>query len=308
MTAFLGVDLGTSGVKAVLVDEADAVLAEASVALGVERPRVGWSEQDPGAWWGAAAEAVDRVRAEAPGALARVAGIGLSGQMHGAVLLGAGHEVLRPAILWNDGRAAAECRVLEEAWPGLREVTGNLAMPGFTAPKLLWVRGHEPGVFARTRTVLLPKAYLRLRLTGEAVEDMSDASGTLWLDVGRRDWSDAGLAATGLDRGAMPALVEGSAVAGRLRGELARRWGMTVAPVVAGGAGDNAASAAGLGVVAPGSAFLSLGTSGVLFATTERFRPNPGRAVHAFCHALPETWHQMAVMLAAAGSLQWWWR
>ena len=306
MTTFLGLDLGTSALKAVLVDAADAVLAEASAPLTAQRPRPGWSEQDPAAWWQATLLAVDQLHAEAPAALARVEGVGLSGQMHGAVLLGAAHDVLRPAILWNDGRAAAECRELEEAFPALRDVTGNVAMPGFTAPKLLWVRRHEPEMFARTRTVLLPKAYLRLQLTGELMDEMSDASGTLWLDVGRRDWSDAALAATGLDRSAMPRLVEGSAPTGRLRPELARRWGMSTPPVVAGGAGDNAASAAGLGVVAPGSAFLSLGTSGVLFATTDRFRPNPARAVHAFCHALPGTWHQMAVMLAASGSLQWW--
>ena len=306
MTVFLGLDLGTSALKAVLVDETDAVLAEATAPLTAQRPRPGWSEQDPNAWWTATLAAIDDLHARAPAALAVVSGIGLSGQMHGAVLLGASGETLRPAILWNDGRSAAECRELEQAFPSLREVTGNVAMPGFTAPKLLWVRHHEPDVFARTRTVLLPKAFLRFHLTGELIEDMSDASGTLWLDVGRRDWSDDALAATGLDRAAMPRLAEGSALAGRLRPELARRWGMAAAPVVAGGAGDNAASAAGLGVVAPGSAFLSLGTSGVLFATTDRFRPNPARAVHAFCHALPGTWHQMAVMLAAAGSLQWW--
>ncbi len=281
------------------------MLAEASVPLAVQRPAPGWSEQDPAAWWEATLQAVDALKRQAPAALAATAGIGLSGQMHGAVLLGADGAVLRPAILWNDGRSAAECAAMEAAWPALREVTGNIAMPGFTAPKLAWVRRHEPAVFAATRLVLLPKAWLRLCLSGEAAEDMSDASGTLWLDVGRRAWSEAALAATGLDETQMPRLVEGSEATGRLLPGLAARWGMA-APVIAGGAGDNAASAVGLGVVRPGDAFLSLGTSGVLFATTDRFRPNPARAVHAFCHALPATWHQMSVHLAAAGSLDWW--
>jgi len=299
---YLGIDLGTSSVKAVLVDADDAVLAGASVPLEVQRPRPGWSEQDPRRWWEATLEAVDRLQAEAPRVLAATVGIGLSGQMHGAVLLGEGEAVLRPAILWNDGRAAAECPELD----GLREVTGNAAMPGFTAPKLLWVRRHEPAIFAATRLVLLPKAYLRLCLCGEAAEDMSDASGTLWLDVAARDWSDAALGATGLSRAHMPRLVEGNAATGRLHPALAARWGMATRPVIAGGAGDNAASAVGLGAVRPGDAFLSLGTSGVLWATTDRFRPNPARFVHAFCHALPGLWHQMSVHLSAAGSLEWW--
>jgi len=183
---FLGIDLGTSAVKVALVDAADTVLAEASVHLAVNRPHPGWSEQHPDVWWAATLQAVDRLKTEAPAALAATAGIGLSGQMHGAVLLDRSHAVLRPAILWNDGRSAAECAAFETAFPTARDVTGNIAMPGFTAPKLLWVRGHEPEIFRATALVLLPKAFLRLRLTGEAVEEMSDASGTLWLDVAGR--------------------------------------------------------------------------------------------------------------------------
>ena len=179
-------------------------------------------------------------------------------------------------------------------------------MPGFTAPKLLWVRRHEPDIFARIATVLLPKAWIRLQLTGEAIEDMSDASGTLWLDVGARDWSDALLAATGLDRRHMPRLVEGNQPAGTLHVALAQRWGMDRPPIVAGGAGDNAAGAVGLGAMAPGRAFISLGTSGVVWATTAQFQPWPEAAVHAFCHALPGLWHQMGVTLSAGGSLSWW--
>lgn len=302
---FLGIDLGTSAVKALLVDGEQRVVGGASAALDVARPAPGHSEQDPEAWWQAVLAATGALKREHPAALAAVQAIGLSGQMHGAVLLDAAGQVLRPAILWNDVRAAAECAVLERSFPALRATTGNIAMPGFTAPKLMWLRAHEPQVFAATRTVLLPKAWLRFRLTGELVEDMSDASGTLWLDVGVRDWSDAALAATGMDRAAMPRLVEGNAPAGRLRPEIAAAWGMGPA-LLAGGAGDNAAGAIGLGAIRPGQAFVSLGTSGVLFAVTDRFRPYPQAAVHAFCHALPGTWHQMGVTLSAAASLAWW--
>jgi xylulokinase len=303
---FLGLDLGTSSVKALLVDGAQRVLASATRGLGIARPAPGHSEQNPEEWWTALLAAVDALRQERPRELAALRGIGLSGQMHGAVLLDRAGAVLRPAILWNDTRATAECRELEHAFSGLRAVTGNIAMPGFTAPKLLWVRRHEPEIFGQIAHVLLPKAWLRYRLTGERIEDMSDASGTLWLDVGARDWSDQALAASGLTRGSMPRLVEGSAPAGTLRGDLAARWGVARPPVLAGGAGDNAAGAVGLGAMAPGSAFVSLGTSGVLWATTARFVPYPQAAVHAFCHALPNTWHQMGVTLSAAASLGWW--
>ena len=303
---FLGFDFGTSAVKALLVDGTQTVVGSVSIPLDVQRPAPGYSEQDPEAWWSALGNAVDALRREHGAALSAVQGIGLSGQMHGAVLLDASGTVLRPAILWNDVRATAECAALEQACPDLRAITGNIAMPGFTAPKLLWVRRHEPEVFVRVRTVLLPKAWIRYRLTGAFIEDMSDASGTLWLDVGARDWSDAALAATGLSRAAMPRLVEGSAQAGVLRQDLAARWGLAQPPVLAGGAGDNAAGAVGLSAIRPGDAFVSLGTSGVLFATTDRFRPYPQAAVHAFCHALPGLWHQMGVTLSAAASLAWW--
>lgn len=303
---FLGIDLGTSGIKALLVDGEQRVVGSVTVPLTVQRRAPGWSEQDPADWWDACLAAVDGLQRDWPAALAAVRGIGLAGQMHGAVLLGADGAVLRPAMLWNDTRAAAECAALEQTVPELRQIAGNIAMPGFTAPKLLWVRDHEAEVFAQIRTVLLPKAYLRYRLSGELLEDMSDASGTLWLDVGAREWSAALLDATGLDRDRMPHLVEGSAPAGTLRADLAARWGMANAPVLAGGAGDNAAGAVGLGAIRPGDAFISLGTSGVVFATTAGFRPWPNAAVHAFCHALPGLWHQMGVTLSAASSLAWW--
>jgi len=302
---FLGIDIGTTSVKAVLMDGRQAILGAASAGLTVSRPHPGWSEQAPEDWWRAVCETLDGLARRHGASMARVAGIGLAGQMHGATLLDESGEALRPAILWNDGRAAAECAELEAACPEARRLTGNIAMPGFTAPKLLWVRKHEPRIFAQIRKVLLPKDYVRLKLTGEYLSDMSDAGGTYWLDVAGRRWSDALLAATGLERAQMPGLVEGSEIAGRLDAGLARRWGMTGRPVVAGGAGDNAAAACGIGAVRPGTAFLSLGTSGVLFIATSRFLPNTEGAVHAFCHALPQSWHQMGVILSATDSLNW---
>ena len=303
---YLGIDIGTSGVKALLIDEHGRALGEASAA-SVEpvRPHPGWSEQNPSDWWNATLAAVDKLKASHPSELASVRGIGLSGHMHGATLLGRNDEVLRPAILWNDGRSAAECKEMEAALPTLRQLAGNIAMPGFTAPKIAWVRKHEPAVFDKIEKVLLPKAYVRLLLTGDYVEDMSDAAGTLWLDVARRDWSDELLAVTGLNRSHMPRLVEGSAPSGSLKRELAQRWGMDANVVVAGGAGDNAASACGIGAIRPGEGFVSLGTSGVLFVSNERFSPNTEGAVHAFCHAIPDTWHQMGVILSATDSLNW---
>ena len=302
---YLGIDLGTSELKLLLLAPSGQVEASARTPLQVSRPRPLWAEQAPQDWWRALEAALAQLVQAHPDALRAVRGIGLSGQMHGAVLLDANDAVLRPAILWNDGRSAAQCEALMRDVPTLTQIAGNLAMPGFTAPKLQWVREHEPLIHARTARVLLPKDYLRLLLTGEAITDMSDASGTLWLDVARRDWSDTLLHATGLTRAQMPALVEGSAPGGRLLGELARRWGLPEGTVVAGGGGDNAASAVGIGAVEPGQGFVSLGTSGVIFVASAAFRPNPASAMHAFCHALPGRWHQMSVMLAAASALDW---
>ena len=298
---YLGIDIGTSSVKAVLVDDSAAIVAQASDSLAVSRPQPGFSEADPDSWWRATVTAVRNLPAAARAA---VRSVGLSGQMHGATLLDAQDKPLRPAILWNDGRSGLECLDLERREPNSRAITGNIMMPGFTAPKLLWVSRHQPEIFRRTACVLLPKDYVRLKMTGEKLSDMSDASGTMWLDVGRRDWSDLLLAATGLTRANMPRLVEGTSPAGTLTAAAADELQLPRV-VVAGGGGDNAASAAGLGVVSPGQAFLSLGTSGVLFVVTDRFRPNPERAAHAFCHCLPGRWHQMAVMLSAASVLDW---
>ena len=304
--SWLGIDAGTSSVKALLVDDGQRVLAEGSVPLDAQRPQPLWSEQDPADWWRAVEAAIAQVRAADPQGWAGLDGIGLSGQQHGAVLLDAADRVLRPAILWNDGRAFAECAELERRVPDFLVRASNRAMPGFTAPKLLWVERHEPATFARTRTVLLPKDWVRLCLAGERVGEMSDASGTLWLDVGARDWDDTLLAACNLGRANMPRLVEGSAPSGVLLPTLAAAWGLAGRRVVvAGGAGDNAASAVGIGAVAPGEGFLSLGTSGVVFAATGRLVAQPERTLHAFCHALPGQWHVMAVALTASSALSW---
>lgn len=304
MAFYLGLDLGTSGLKALLIDDKQTIIASAHAPLDVSRPHIGWSEQQPEHWITATEQALSRLKAEHGAKLAQVCGIGLSGQMHGAVLLDAQDKILRPAILWNDSRSHKQATQLDSD-PQFREKTGNIVFPGFTAPKLLWVQENEPETFARIKKVLLPKDYLRLWLTGEHVSDMSDASGTAWLDVGQRQWSAALLAATGLNTSHMPRLVEGTAVSGTLRSHLAAQWGMEKTVQVAGGAGDNAASACGIGTVQAGQAFVSLGTSGVLFAANDSFLPRPDSAVHAFCHALPQTWHQMGVILSATDALNW---
>lgn len=295
---YLGIDLGTSAVKAVVTDDGK-VVAEASESLTVLRPGPRMSEQSPEDWWRATDAAVRRLKHYAPA----IDAIGLSGQMHGAVLLDDRGRVLRNAILWNDGRSETQCEELEAA-VDVSALTGNRAMPGFTAPKLLWVRRHEPETFERTRTTLLPKDYLRYRMTSEFASDMSDASGTLWLDVGGRRYSERMLDATGLSLANMPRLVEGSEVAGELHADVAAEWGMKTVPVV-GGAGDQAAGAVGAGAVVEGASFLSLGTSGVYFVPDSTYRPNPAGGVHAFCHALPGMWHQMSVILSAASALTW---
>ncbi|QJF51708.1 xylulokinase [Roseobacter ponti] len=299
---YIGLDLGTSGLKAVLTDDHQAILAEATAPLEVQRPASGWSEQNPSDWLRAAEAVMAELGAGQD--LGAVRGIGLSGQMHGATLIDKAGDVLRPCILWNDTRAYAEAAQMD-ADPAWREISGNIVFAGFTAPKVAWVRAHEPETFARCDRILLPKDYLRYWLTGEAVSEMSDAAGTSWLDTGARDWSDRLLAKSGLSRAQMPRLVEGSDVSGELRPELAKRWGLAAGVVVAGGAGDNAASAVGMGVVNPGQAFLSLGTSGVLFAASGAYQPDAPSAVHTFCHALPGAWHQMGVILACTDALNW---
>jgi xylulokinase len=299
---FLGVDLGTSGIKLVLTDDSGAIVDSASCAFEVSRPKPLWSEQNPQDWWDGFCAAMDKLHAQHD--LSGIQAIGFAGQMHGATLLDEHQQVLRPAILWNDGRCEAQCEEIEQRVPNAREITGNIIMPGFTAPKLLWVKQHEPELFAKIDKVLLPKDYLRLLLSGDFASDMSDAAGTMWLDVDKRCWHADMLKVCGLNESHMPALFEGNAITGTLSDDVAKRWNMKCVPLVA-GAGDNAAGAIGVGIVKPGQAMLSLGTSGVYFAVSEGFRSNPESAVHSFCHALPHTWHLMSVMLSAASCLQW---
>lgn len=299
---FIGLDLGTSHLKGIVIDDAQNVCAEASVSLSLMRPKNGWSEQNPQDWL----DATENVMASLANKvnLKKVNAIGLSGQMHGATLLDKNDNVLRPCILWNDTRSAEEASYLDSKTI-FRNLTGNIVFPGFTAPKLAWVHKHEPNIFAKISKVLLPKDYLRLWLCGEYVAEMSDAAGTSWLDVKRRDWSDALLAETDLDRSQMPTLIEGCEISGVLKKTHASKWGLPHGVIIAGGGGDNAASAIGVGVVKAGDAFVSLGTSGVLFAASDEYQPDAASAVHTFCHALPNTWHQMGVILAATDAMNW---
>jgi xylulokinase len=291
MSNLVGLDIGTTGVKALAVSPEGEVLSRIEEAYPLSTPQPGWAEQDPENWWRAAESALAGLAA------ADLAGIGLAGQMHGLVVLDERERVLRPAILWNDQRTAAECVEIEERL-GLRrlvELTGNRALPGFTAPKLLWLRRHEPEVYERIAHVLLPKDYVRLRLTGERAIDATDASGTLLFDVARRRWSDEVLAALEIPREWLPPVLESPAVAGHTSDGF---------PVAA-GAGDQAAGALGVGVDRPGPLSVVLGTSGVVFAALPAFAANPEGRLHSFCHAVPDGWHAMGVMLAAAGSLRW---
>ncbi|MFA3916816.1 xylulokinase [Ruegeria hyattellae] len=301
---YLGLDLGTSGLRGLLTEEDGRVVGSAEATYTNPHPAPGWSEQDP-ADWIRACQAVMATLSEAyPREISALRGIGLSGHMHGATLLGSDDAVLRPCILWNDTRSADQAKWLD-AQPGIRESSGNIVFPGFTAPKLLWVEEHEPEVFSKAAKVLLPKDYLRLWLTGDHISDMSDSAGTTWLDVGARDWSGSALEASHMRREQMPDLVEGSTPGGQLRAALCTEWGITGPVIVAGGGGDNAAAACGAGCFAEGTGFVSLGTSGVLLAARDSFAPAPETAVHSFCHAVPGRWYQMGVILAATDCLNW---
>jgi xylulokinase len=294
-----GLDIGTSAVKGIAVDADGSVLARASSGYELESPAEGWFEQSPDKWWAA----TERVLVELADAAGKPDGIGLSGQMHGLVALDAADRPLRPAILWNDQRTAAEVQQIESI-VGLDELvrrTGNRALTGFTAPKLLWMRAHEPALYERIAAVMLPKDYIRLRLCGERATDVSDASGTLLFDVGARCWSDAMCRDLGVEAGWLPAALESERVSGETRADGPIGAGVPVAA----GAGDQAAGALGVGVVRPGPGSVVLGTSGVVFSAVERFLPDPGARTHTFCHCVPGTWHAMGVMLSAAGSLTW---
>jgi xylulokinase len=303
----LGIDVSTTGAKALLIGPMGDVVASASTPLAVSTPHPLWSEQEPADWWDGVVLSIRQVLAESGAAPEAIAAIGLTGQMHGLVLLDENGEVLRPAILWNDQRTGAQCdeiraRVGRER---LIRITGNDALTGFTAPKILWVREHEPEVYARARHMLLPKDFVRFRLTGEYATDRAGGSGTLLFDLGRRDWSDEVVEALEIPREWLPPTHEGPQVTGRVSAGAAGATGLLAGTPVVGGGGDQAAGAVGVGAVAPGIISLVLGTSGVVFATTAGPLVEPEGRLHAFCHAVPGRWHFMGVMLSAAGSLRW---
>lgn len=300
---YLGVDLGTSGLRALLVDEAGTPIATVERAYQTQTPHQGWSEQDPQLWSDALESAVSEMR-DSISEFADLKGIGVAGHMHGATVLDKNGNVLRPCILWNDTRAHAEAAELDKL-AGMQNLSGNIVFPGFTAPKLEWLRKNEPDVYQKIAKVVLPAAYLNFHLTGDYVADMSDSAGTSWLDVRKRDWSLQLLDASHMQLDQMPRLVEGSQKAGILRHELRRKWGLEEPVAVAGGAGDNAAAACGVGALHEGQGFVSLGTSGVILTARDHCQPNPEMAVHTFCHAIPDHWYQMGVMLAATDSLNW---
>ena len=304
MTAFLGIDLGTSAVKALILDEAETVLATASVPVPAPtHPMPLASEQEIGGWWQAVSTALERLAANHGPTMARVRGIGLSGQMHGLSLLDAEDQPVRPAMLWNDGRAEAEAEALQAQGYELARILGVPAMAGLTAPKLMWLQRHEPASLARARHLLLPKDVIRLFLTGERVTDVSDAAGTWLLDQAARCWSDRAIDALGIDRRLLPPVVESPMPTGTLRPEIARRFGLPSGVIVAGGAGDTLAGGLGIGVVENGRAFVALGTSAQVFVATDSYRPAPEQAVHSFCHCLPGRWCAMAAMLNGASAL-----
>ena len=307
MALVLGIDVSTTATKAVLLDESGAVVGVGTAEYGFQTPRPLWSEQPPGLWWDGTLRALHAVLATTGRSAADIEAVGLTGQMHGLVLLDKADRVLRPAILWNDQRTAAECDVIRDAVgpDRLVAITGNDALTGFTAPKLVWVRDHEPEVWRAAAHVLLPKDYVRLRLTGGHAIDKADGAGTLLFDLAARDWSAEVLGRLDIPRAWLPPTFEGPAITGMVTAEVASMTGLRAGtPVVAGG-GDQAANAVGVGVVAPGSMALSLGTSGVIFAATDQPLFEPQGRVHAFCHAMPRRWHMMSVMLSAAGSLRW---
>ena len=306
-TYFLGIDTSTTGSKALLIDEAGVVVATASSPHTHQTPKPLWSEQDPREWWQAVSASIRLVLQQSGLGGEDVAAIGLTGQMHGLVLLDEAGQVLRPAILWNDQRTQTQCDEIHQRIGRRRfiQITGNVALTGFTAPKILWVQENEPEVYARARHILLPKDYIRLMLTGEYAMDKADGAGTVLFDLRQRNWSSEVLAALGIPPAWMPPTFEGPQFTGRVSSEAALATGLKAGTPVAAGGGDQAAGAVGVGAVEPGVVGLVVGTSGVVFATTPAALIEPEGRLHAFCHAVPGMWHFMGVMLSAAGSLQW---
>lgn len=300
---YLGIDLGTSGTKVILTNNRGEVLDCETVQLTIQRPKPLYSEQSPQQWWLACCTALDNLKQRQN--FTNIKAIGLSGQMHGAVLIDKNDQVIRPAILWNDGRCQAQCEELESEVEQSRNITGNIVMPGFTAPKLKWIQQNEPENFRKIAKVLLPKDYLRLMLSGDYASDVSDSAGTLWLNTAKRQWDLRMLKACGLGLQHMPSLFEGNQITGYLKPELVEHWGMQANIPIVAGAGDNAAGAIGVGLIEPGQGMLSLGTSGVYFVVADEYSAHADSAVHSFCHALPNRWHLMSVLLSAASCLQW---
>ncbi len=308
MSVFLGIDVGTSGTKTLAMREDGKILATATVAYPLSHPRPGWSEQDPEDWWRATIKSVRMVVKAGKIKPTDVAGIGLSGQMHGSVFLDARQQVIRPAILWNDQRTSAECAEIESRAGGrvqLIELVANPALTGFTAPKIVWLRKHEPRNFERTKQVLLPKDYVRFRLTGEFATEVSDASGTLLLDVRGRHWCKPLLELLQLDGVLLPRVYESEEVSGKLSAAAAKLLGLPAGVGVVGGGGDQAAGAVGNGIVRTGVISATMGTSGVVFAHSDTVQFDPQGRLHTFCHAVRGKWHVMGVVLSAGGSLQW---
>lgn len=307
MAYFLGIDTSTTSSKALLIDERGEVIAVASNPHTLQTPKPLWSEQDPREWWDAVAASIRSVLEQAGIGGEEVAAVGLTGQMHGLVLLDEAGNVLRPAILWNDQRTQSQCDEIHQIVGKEKfiQITGNVALTGFTAPKILWVKENEPDVFAKGKHVLLPKDYVRLKLTGEYAMDKADGAGTVLFDLKARDWSDEVLSLLDIPRDWMPRTFEGTEFTGYVTEEAAQATGLKAGTPVAAGGGDQAAGAVGVGAVEPGIVGLTVGTSGVVFATTPSALIEPEGRLHAFCHAVPGMWHFMGVMLSAAGSLQW---
>ena len=302
---YIGIDLGTSSVKMILVDSEQSIIATANSGLTVQSPKDGFSEQNPQEWINSTMKCLSSLKKQNPHKFSETISIGISGHMHGATLIDKNGEVIRPCILWNDTRSHKECIEFENQEFDVRSISGNITMPGFTAPKINWIKKYENDNFNKIFKVLLPKDYLRFYLTGEYFSEMSDASGTLWLDIKNRKWSEKLLSCSFLEDKQMPKLVEGNEEAGILKNNLKKKFNFKNNVRVVGGAGDNAAAAAGMGITEQNQSFISLGTSGVFFTPTRNFLSNTGDAVHSFCHCLPNKWHLMSVMLSASNCLDW---
>ena len=302
---FIGIDLGTSSIKMILIDQNQRILATANSSLTVQSPKNGFSEQNPKEWIDSTMECFEALKVKKPKEFSQTISLGISGHMHGATLIDKDGNVIRPCILWNDTRSHQECEEFEKQSFDVRSISGNITMPGFTAPKINWIKNNEIDNFKKIFKVLLPKDYLRFVLTGEFFSEMSDASGTLWLDVKKRKWSNQLLSCSHLEEKHMPTLVEGNEETGILKRDFKDRFNFINDIKVVGGAGDNAAAATGMGIINENQSFISLGTSGVFFTPTKNSLSNIGDAVHSFCHCLPNKWHLMSVMLSASNCLDW---